>query len=251
MILYDYLGDELEVVTPWVSSMHRGYSSATVHENTLQAYYRAYLNDAKWVEMDARLSSDSVYVISHDATVTVNGVTYTIANETASTLTNLVLSTDPTYGNCKLPTLESALKLCCYTGMNANIDCKVINASTLATLVVDTGMSGRTVYANTSTANMATILSIDPNAGFVFDYDDISTWDSAITSDTVRSNSYAWETTVNNSMLETTRSKGFKFMLTGVTSITLMQFVPDMIEFATTADSDSLNRSYINNLILT
>lgn len=250
MTLYDYLGDELEVVTPWVSSMHRGYSSSTVHENTLPAFYRAYLNGAQWIEVDARRSSDSVYVVNHDATVTVGGTTYTIANETASSLTNLVLSTDPTYGNCKLPTLESVLKLCCYTGMSANIDCKDINASTLAKLVVDTGMSGRVAYANTTTANAATILGVDPNAGFIFSYSDLATWTSAITDYHTRCRSYAWASTVSNTALEAARAAGFKYLLSEVSSITLMPFVPDMTEFTSTSDCNSLNRSYIDNLNL-
>lgn len=250
MVLYDYSGKKLEVVTPWVSSMHRGYSSSTVHENTLPAFYRAYLNGAQWIEVDARMSSDSVYVVNHDATVTVGGTTYTIASETASTLTNLVLSTDPTYGNCKLPTLESVLKLCCYTGMSANIDCKAINASTLAKLVVDTGMSGRVAYANTTTANAATILGVDPNAGFIFSYSDLATWTSAITDYHTRRRSYAWASTISNAALEATRAAGFKYSLSEVSSTTLMPFVPDMIEFTSTSDCNSLNRSYIDSLVL-
>ena len=250
MVLYDYLGKKLEVVTPWVSSMHRGYSSSTVHENTLPAFYRAYLNGAQWIETDARLSSDSVYVVNHDATITVGGTTYTIASETASTLTNLVLSTDPTYGNCKLPTLESALKLCCYTGMSANIDCKAINASTLAKLVVDTGMSGRVAYANTSTSNVATILGVDPNARFIFSYSDLATWTSAITDYHTRRRSYAWASTISNAALEATRAAGFNYLLSEVSTTALMSYVPDMVEFTATSDCNSLNRSYIDSLVL-
>ena len=250
MVLYDYSGKKLEVVTPWVSSMHRGYSSSTVHENTLPAFYRAYLNGAQWIEVDARMSSDSVYVVNHDATVTVGGTTYTIASETASTLTNLVLSTDPTYGNCKLPTLESVLKLCCYTGMSANIDCKAINASTLAKLVVDTGMSGRVAYANTSTSNAATILGVDPNAGFIFSYSDLATWTSAITDYHTRQKSYAWASTISNAALEATRAAGFNYMLSEVSTTALMSYVPDMVEFTAASDCNSLNRSYIDSLVL-
>lgn len=250
MVLYNYLGKKLEVVTPWVSSMHKGYSSSTVHENTLPAFYRAYLNGSQWTEVDARLSSDSVYVVNHDATITVGGTTYTIANETASTLTNLILSTDSTYGACRLPTLESVLKLCCYTGMYANVDCKAINASTLAKLVVDTGMSGRVAYANTSTSNVATILGVDPNAAFIFSYSSLSTWESAITDYYTRQRSYAWASTVSNEALEATRAAGFKYLLSEVSTTTLMPSVPDMVEFTSTSDCNSLNRSYIGNLVL-
>lgn len=251
--VFDYKGDEIRTPyteVPWKTDSHRGYSSATVHENTLPAYYRAWLNGTDWIETDARLASDGVYVVSHDATVTVGGTTYTIANETSATLTALVLSTDSVYGECKIPTLESVLKLCCYTGMYCNLDCKSINATTLAQLVVDCGMSGRTMYANTSTANAATILTIDPNAGFLFSYSNLATWASAITDYHIRQRSYAWASTVSYAALEATRALGFKYLLSEVDSATLMPYAPDCIEFKTTADCYAINQQYLDNLTL-
>lgn len=256
MAIYDINGNEVagsnapHLVTPWVSSMHRGYSSSTVHENTLEAFWRAYLNGADWIEVDARLTSDGVYVSNHDATVTVGGVTYTIANETAATLTALVLSTDPTYGECHIPTLASVLKLCCYTGMSANIDCKAINASTLAQLVVDSGMSGRVAYANTSTQNAATILGIDPNAGFIFPYStsNISTWSTALTNYHARQRSYVWASSISNANLEATRAAGFKYMLTSVGNSANFAYNPDMVEFNASADCKSINETYLESL---
>lgn len=258
MAIYDYHGNEIStggfnephLSVPWVSSMHRGYSSSTVHENTLEAFWRAYLNGADWIEVDARLSSDGVYVSNHDATITVNGTTYTIANETAATLTALVLSTDSTYGACYLPTLESVLKMCAYTGMHANIDCKVINATTLAQLVVDCGMSGRASYANTSTANAATILGIDPNAGFIFSYSssNLTSWASALSDYHTRQRCYVWASTINNSSLEATRKFGFKYMLTSVGSITNLSYNPDMVEFNASADCKAINKAYLESI---
>lgn len=259
MPIYDYQGNVVSsggsgdphLSVPWVSSMHRGYSSATVHENTLEAFYRAYLNGADWVEVDARLSSDGVYVSNHDATVTVNGTTYTIANETAETLTSLVLSTDPVYGECHIPTLESVLKMCCYTGMYANIDCKAVNPTTLAKLVVDCGMSGRTSYANISTASVATILGIDPNAGFIFSIytlDAVATWASALQDYHTRQRSYAWSSAISYENLETVRAAGFKYMLTSVSNTTNMSYAPDMIEFNANADCKALNQAYLNSI---
>lgn len=252
---YDYQGNIIDtpvLTVPWLSDMHRGYSSDTVAENTLPAYYRAYLNGSNWVEMDARLSSDSVYVSFHDATLTLGGVTYTIANETSDTLTSLVLSTDTTYGECKIPTLEDCLKLCAYTGMTANIDCKVINPSTLAKLVIDCGMSGRSVYANLSVANAQAILAVDPNAGFLFQYSsaNITAWSNALTDYAVRQRSYAWSPNVSFEAMEETRTAGFKYLLSEVNSTTNMHFCPDCIEFGTTADCKALNEAYLNSLEL-
>lgn len=258
MAVYDYQGNVIPVgegdphlSEPWVTAMHRGYSSTTVRENTLEAFYRAYLNGANWIEVDARLSSDNVYVSNHDSTITVGGVTYTIANETSETLTGLVLSVDPTYGNCYLPTLESVLKMCAYTGMSANIDCKSITASTLAKLVVDTGMSGRVAYANTSTSNVSTILATDPNAGFIFAYSNLSTWATAIEDYRIRQRSYAWSSSISTAAIEATRAYGFKYLVSETDSTNYsskMPYVPDMVEFKATADCKAINQAYLNNL---
>lgn len=257
MAIYDYQGNVLytdvpSLSVPWESDMHRGYSSDTVHENTIPAFYRAWLNGADWIEVDARLSSDGVYVSNHDATVTVDGTTYTIAEETADTLTHLVLSTDDTYGDCCIPLLETVLTLCCYTGMKANVDCKAIDATTLAHLVVDCGMSGRTMYANTSTSNASTILSVDPNAGFLFAYSssNLESWATVLTDYHTRQRSYAWATTVSNEALETTRAYGFKYLLSNVSTTSLMSYCPDCIEFIDTADCKALNKAYIDSLDL-
>ena len=251
---YDYNGNILphEKSVPWLSDSHRGFSTQTVYENTLPAFYLAWLNGTDWIETDARLASDGVYVVYHNETVTVGGVTYTIANETSATLTALVLSTDPVYGDCKIPTLESVLKLALYTGMDVNLDCKAINTTTLAKLVVDCGMSGRVYYANTSVANASEILAIDPNAGFLFSYSasNLTSWASALTDYHTRQRSFAWATTVSSAALEATRASGFKYLLSEVNSTTLMSFAPDVIEFVATANCGELNKAYLESLDL-
>ena len=242
--------NNVSMSVPWESDMHRGYSSPTVHENTIPAFYRAWKNGATMIEVDARLSSDGIYVSNHDATITVGGTTYTIANETADTLTHLVLSTDATYGDCCIPLLETVLNLCCYTGMKANVDCKQINPTTLAKLVVDCGMSGKVMYANTSIANAQSILATDPNAGFIFEYseENLSWWATALTEYHTRQRSYAWSPNVSYDALEKTRSYGFKYLLAGVTITALMSYVPDCVEFEATANCKVLNDTYINSL---
>ena len=259
MAIYDVYGNKLirgrDVSEPWETCMHRGYSSNTVYENTLEAAYRAYLNGADWVEVDAHLSSDGVYISNHDATITVGGTTYTIANESVETLTNLVLSVDPEYGDCHVPTLESLLKMCCFTGLKANIDCKAINATTLAQLVIKTGMSGRASYANCSVGNAATILSIDKNASFIFRYssENLSTWESALTDSLTRANSIVWErydTPVTDAMINAIKAKGFRFMMTEVTKASQIYCLPDLIEFGSTVDSEAVNKEYVDSVDL-
>ena len=260
MRIYDYQGNYETVVndapslsTPWITAMHRGYSSPTVHENTLEAFYRAYQNGADWIEVDARLSSDGVYISNHDSTVTVDGTTYTIANETAETLTALVLSVDPVYGDCHIPTLESVLKMCAYTGMNANVDCKAIDPNSLAQLVIDCGMSGRVAYANTTAQNAATILETDPNAGFIFRYsaENLSAWTELLTDYHTRQRSFAWDYAISYEAMEATRAEGFKYAFTPVSMSNyqnVMPYVPDMCEFSATADCKTINNNYLDSL---
>ena len=256
MSFFDYLGKKTvggyTTAVPWKTDMHRGYTSSTVAQNTLPAFDRAWKNGADWIETDARLSSDGVYVCHHDATVTVGGVTYTIANETAATLTDLVLSTDAVYGDCTLPTLESVLKFCCYTGMCCNLDCKAINPTTVAKLVVDCGMSGRTYYANTSIEDAITILTVDPNAGFLFAYSasNLTAWGEALQDYHTRQRSYAWSTSVSYEALEETRTLGFKYLLSEVSATTLMPYAPDCIEFKYHANCKALNQAYLDSLEL-
>ena len=235
---------------PWESDMHRGYSSSTVHENTLPAFYRAWQNGADWIEADARQSSDGIYVICHDPTITVGGVTYTIANETAETLTSLVLSTDAELGECKIPTLESVLKFALYAGIKVNIDCKSITPATLAKLVMDCGMSGKVVYFNATVAEVNALMLADVNSGYGFKYEQLNSWKDVITDKAIRQKSYAWANTVTYSALEATRSLGFKYLLSEVTNGNLMSFAPDCIEFTSTTDSKKVNNSYIAALEL-
>lgn len=259
--VYDANGNRLpvveqkEITVPWVSSMHRGYTNAvsggSIHENTLPAYYRAFLNGADWVEVDARRSSDGVYVSNHDPTITVDDTTYTIAEETAETLTNLVLSTDDEYGDCKLPTLESVLKLCLYTGMCANIDCKSIDPETLAKLVVDVGMSGRVAYANTSTAYATRILAVDANAGFIISFSDtaLSNWTNVLTDYHTRQRSYMYGG-ANIANIEKAKSNGYRYMITGISYANQITQVPDMVEYLAWIDCKAVNRTYLDNLTL-
>lgn len=230
---------------PWESDMHRGYASATVAENTLPAFYRAWKNGADWIEADVRQSSDGVYVICHDPTVTVGGVTYTIANETAATLTALVLSTDAELGECKIPTLESVLKFALYADIKVNIDCKAITPATLAKLVMDCGMSGKVIYFNATVAEVNALMLADVNSGYGFKFEQLNSWKDVITDKAIRQKSYAWANTVTYSALEATRSLGFKYLLSEVTNSTLMSFAPDAIEFTATTDCKKVNNSYI------
>lgn len=257
MGIYNIRGESLlpddipQIKVPWVSAAHQGFSSSTVAPNTLQAFHRAFLNGANWIECDVRLTNDGGYIINHDATITVNGVTYTIANETTETLTNLVLSTDPKYGECKVTTLDRVLKLCAFTGMKANIDCKSIDPLTLSKAVIDNNMSGKSAYANMSVSDAEVILANDPNAGFIFNSADFSTWLAFLTEYHVRQKSFTWNYQTTLSAIENARHNGIGFLAAGTNASnyqSIMDLRPDMVEFIDSVDLKVINQQYLDSL---
>lgn len=259
MGVYNVNGESLlqdsapQIKVPWVSAAHTGFSTSTVAPNTLQAFHRAFLNGSDWIECDVRVTKDGGYIINHDPTVTVNGVTYTIVNETTETLTNLVLSTDVKYGECKIPTLESVLKLCSFTGMKMNIDCKSIEPQSLTKLVIDNGMSGKSAYANMSISDAEIILANDPNAGFIFNSADISTWLAFLTDYHVRQRSFTWNYQTTISEIENARKNGIGFLSAGTNASNyqvIMDLKPDMVEFVDSVDFKLLNKQYLDSINL-
>ena len=83
----------------WLSSAHRGFVEGAMVQNTLAAYYNAFLRGADMIETDARLTSDGVLIVNHDPTVTAMNekgerVTYTVAETPASVICSLILSDD-------------------------------------------------------------------------------------------------------------------------------------------------------------
>jgi len=87
----------------WITSAHRGFVGGTLKENSLAAYYNAYLNGAEMIETDARFTSDGVLIVNHDDTVRGfndkgRRVTYVVAETTAKTICSVILSRDEKWG---------------------------------------------------------------------------------------------------------------------------------------------------------
>lgn len=59
----------MKIKKNWISSAHRGFVEGALRENSLAAYYNAYLHGADMVETDARFSSDGVLIVNHDPIV--------------------------------------------------------------------------------------------------------------------------------------------------------------------------------------
>ena len=125
----------------WITSAHRGFVDGTLKENSLAAYYNAFLNGAEMIETDARLTRDGVLIVNHDDTVkgfNENGepVTYVVAETDADTICSVILSKDEKWGVQRIPTLEQVLHLAYNTGLLVNIDLK--NGLKIAEIIANT-----------------------------------------------------------------------------------------------------------------
>ena len=166
----------MNIKKSWLSSAHRGFVDGNLKENSLAAYYNAFLNGADMIETDARLTSDGVLIVNHDDTVkgmNDNGeaVTYLVAETPSEIICSVILSSDEKWGTQRVPTLEQVLNLAYHTGLLVNIDLKngISIAESVAKLVLKYGLQGKVVYAlnGSGIAGIRTILDIDPDARFI------------------------------------------------------------------------------------
>jgi hypothetical protein len=255
----------------WDSKAHRGNivgHESSLRENTLGAYYNAFLKGADVIEIDARLSSDNVFMCSHDTAVTdINGATYTIANTSAATLQALVLSTDSIYGNQGVPTLESVLKLAYTCGMKVDVDLKMFDsgmsdlqkrtfASNVAKLVAKCGMKGRVTYAivNGGALAIPEIIAIDPEASFITtkaNLDAISNLSTILPN--YKDKCYAYTADLTSSTVDAIRNAGYRLELVDITVDKFnkaIQFCPDSLEYLHTTDFRTIEDAYFDSVTL-
>lgn len=102
------------------STAHQGYIGYGSKENTLQAFIDA-CESGKFncIETDARLTKDNIFVLSHNASIVDNGITYVIKEKTYEELKKVF--TD-------ICTLEECMKICKKYGVYLLID-KLIDAT--------------------------------------------------------------------------------------------------------------------------
>ena len=160
----------------WITSAHRGFVEGALKENSLAAYYNAYLRGADMIETDARLTSDGVLIINHDDAVRGfnekgEAVTYVVAETPSETVCSVILSSDEKWGVQRIPTLAQVLHLAYHTGLFVNVDLKngLQIAKPVAQTVLEHGMIGRVVYALNGSGmdGINAILEIDPDARFI------------------------------------------------------------------------------------
>lgn len=113
---------------------HRGYNS-TAPENTIPAFQQSVLHDYKWIECDVYLTSDSIPVVIHDATIN-----RTARNPDGSQIEDTVYVAQSTYeellqydfgiwkgqeyAGTKIPTLEQVLNFARKTNLHVAVELK-------------------------------------------------------------------------------------------------------------------------------
>lgn len=240
----------------WLTSAHRGFVDSTLRENSLAAYYNAYLNGADMIETDAWLSSDGVLIVNHDPTVTGTTesgetVTYTISNTPSSVLCSLILSSDEKWGVQKVPTLEQVLNLAYHTGLTVNIDMKNGYASVkdVVNLVVKCGMSGRVIYAlnGSGMTGINTILAKDPEARFI---DGVGLVSAVANYADRRTRCFAYTSDLSAETVKAIRDGGCMVALISLNASnfeTAISLHPDMCEYLHTSDFKTIEADYFKN----
>ncbi len=244
----------------WLTSAHRGFVEGELKENSLAAYYNAYLKGADMIETDARLSSDGVLIVNHDDTVRGfndegEPVSYEVARTPAKVLRSVILSRDEKWGIQRIPTLEEVLNLVYHTGMLVNIDLKngLEIAAAVAKLVLKCGLQGKVIYAlnRSGMEGINTILAIDPDARFidcgidfartVKDFDERGKRCFCYTSDTSEEN------------VSAIREYGCLLALISLHGGNFEDSIkhhPDMCEFLHTSDFKAIEEQYHNSVRL-
>ena len=244
----------------WITSAHRGFVEGELKENSLAAYYNAYLRGADMIETDARFTSDGVLIVNHDPIVKgfdENGesVSFVVAETPADVICSVILSKDNKWGVQRVPMLEQVLNLAYNTGMHVNIDLKngYNGAAPVAKTVLKCGMAGKVVYAlnGSGMKGIEAIMAIDPDARFI---------DRGVGfADTVRDfaekgkRCFCYTSDPSDENVNAIRERG---CLLALISLKVENFEaaikqhPDMCEYLHTSDFKSIEESYFKKLKL-
>ncbi len=160
----------LDLPTPIVFG-HRG-ASAYAPENTLAAFELALAQGAGGVELDAKLSADSIVVVHHDATVDrTTGGKGRVSQLTLSALRDLDAGSffSEKFRGEKIPTLDEVFET---IGKRAFINVELTNYSTprdalvekVVELVKRHGLQKRILFSSFSASNLKKAAALLPEA---------------------------------------------------------------------------------------
>lgn len=157
---------------PFNVYMHQGLSSNSKHipPNTLPAFLEAMKAGFDGMETDCRKTSDGVWVLAHDSSITgtVGGVstTMTISTSTLAELKTVLLGASTDYGDTYIATLQEVLQVAAYTGMKMLLEYKGgSNPEGIAEVVMQTGTQGQIIYM-CDHSYWSAIASVDRHASF-------------------------------------------------------------------------------------
>ena len=222
--------------TPWLNEIHRGIVTDTVRENTLSAFRLTGELGYKYLECDLRTTRDGVPVMSHDDTIPdAEGRPFTISELTYDELKDYPL----TAAGETVPSFEDALKTVYPYGITLNAEMKTRTAEfyrRAAELVIELGMSGRTVY-NLNTADRAMVdmvAQLDKRARFLFPYDPATLMSFQ---DLYEDRTRVWivipDHRVTQEIAREIRRSGHMFMIYHVNDPAWFDYRPDIIEYRT------------------
>lgn len=225
----------------WITSAHRGFTGDSgVRENTMEAYRMAVRKHPDMMEIDARMAKDGVLMCNHDAELTVNGKTYSIAEESSEVLRS----------EAEVPTVEETLDLCYHTGTEVNIDMKDNGTYTeeLCRLVLRTGMRGHVIYALNlaDVSSVKRILDLDSDARFMNRIERYTDEMYAAVPD-YRKRFFAYTSDFSPASVEKIREKGVNLAcisLRGDNFEEALKWHPEMCEFPHTSDFEKIEEAY-------
>ncbi len=244
----------------WITSAHRGFVDGALKENSLAAYYNAYLNGADMIETDARFTSDGVLIVNHDDTVKGfndkgEPITYVVAETPSETICSVILSNDDVWGVQRVPTLEQVLNLAYHTGLFVNIDLKngYKSAEAVAKAVLKCGMIGKVVYAlnGSGMKGIEAIMAIDPDARFIDRGTDFAKTVKDFAERGKRCFCYTNDT--RNENISTIRDYGCLLALISLDSNNFEDAIlckPDMCEFLHSSDFKTIEENYLKKIKL-
>ena len=250
----------MSIKKSWITSAHRGFVEGALKENSLAAYYNAYLNGAEMIETDARFTSDGVLIVNHDDTVKGfnnkgEAVTYVVADTTAEVICSVILSSDEKWGVQRIPTLEQVLNLAYHTGLLVNIDLKngYDGAEAVAKTVLKCGMIGKVVYAlnGSGMAGINAILAIDPDARFIDRGANFANTVKDFSERGKRCFCYTWESCKED--IEAIRGFGCLLALISLDERNFeasIRYKPDMCEYLHTSDFKAIEENYLKKIKL-
>ena len=125
-MIYDISGNQIGDINCKIIA-HRGYH-ASAAQNTVDACIAAAQAGFKWIEIDIRKCADDIYILSHDATVTLynNGssVSVNIPSSNYETIKSYTWDSDGHYKVCTLQSIFNSMMI-----YDMNIVCDLKNGS--------------------------------------------------------------------------------------------------------------------------